>query len=318
MKKLIGVFIFCFLLNGCDDGDIVVETINFDNITALKCDTKEIVYKIKDDQILQINLTLEEYNRLFINEPGTREIPINNPNTVRYRFYNGAVSQDNICSDLQPATPTVISEWIGTSGKISVTTTVINTVPNPETGATNISRYNHQISFINIDFSKPDGVQNFDVYTFGDFPIQPAALPLTFNPGQLKLCASGTALYNVALTNNAAMLLTNLDPELLSTTPENLDVVKSRPLSTTSNYLRFVVLPNTILPADAENYFCNYTGVPAQDWIAQGGTVEVVSTTSGSNQYSHTIRLKGVTFTKNGSSFYYGNDIIYGTFLQQL
>jgi len=314
MKKLIGVFIFCFLLHSCDDGDIVVETINFDNITAVKCANKQIVYKIRDDQTLQINLTTDEYNRLFINEPGTRFIPISNSNTVRYRFYNGTVSQDNICNDLQPATPTIISEWIGANGQISVTTTVINSNPDADTGATTISRYNHRISFINIDFMKPDGVQNFDVYSFGDFPVTPDALPLSFNPGQLKRCDSGTALYNVALTNNAAMLLSNLDPELLSTTPGNLDVVKSRPLSAASNYLRFVVLPNTILPADVPNYFCNYTGIPAQDWISQGGTVEVVSTSNGSGQFTHTVRLKGVTFIKNGSSFYYGNDMLYGTF----
>jgi PBP1b-binding outer membrane lipoprotein LpoB len=37
MKRVVSILIFAMFLNGCDDGDLIQEDINFENATAQKC-----------------------------------------------------------------------------------------------------------------------------------------------------------------------------------------------------------------------------------------------------------------------------------------
>ena len=313
MKKLIGVFILVFLLNGCDDGDVTVDTINFDEVSAAKCSTKEIIYKVKENEVLLLNLTETEYNDLFLNKIGSTQLTINTADKIRYRFYNGTVTSASICDDLQPAAPTITEEWVATAATVIVTTTAVMSTPDTETGATRISKYNHNISFRNLVFSKPAGTQVYDIFSFGDYAIEFPLLPLTFDTNQVAICPSSNTIYNVVPSGSAAMFVLNLSPELLSTaTP---DIAISRPITSTTNNLRYNVFNTPITAAQIQNYFCVDRTTPAasQQWIAESGTIEVTAT-SNAGRFRYTVRLKGVTFTRDGSSFYYGDDVLYGSF----
>jgi hypothetical protein len=73
------------------------------------------------------------------------------------------------------------------------------------------------------------------------------------------------------------------------------------------------------------SYFCT-TPTPTtptlnEEWNAQdgvlnvSGVIEVVTTTETAASYRHTIRLKKVTFQKGTSTFYLGDDYLYGSFV---
>src|SRR6478672_528068 len=160
MKKIIGLLALALFLNGCDDGDLTVETINFDAVPAVKCSLNDIIYKLNGTEILALEVPASQ--NAFINEPtvvGTpRIITLSGTNRVVYRTYNGTVSSANICATVPASTPNVTEEWTATSGRIEITTTPV-TVTNATTNATTITKYNHYIVFKDISFNKPSGTQ---------------------------------------------------------------------------------------------------------------------------------------------------------------
>ncbi|GEP52178.1 hypothetical protein FNO01nite_28500 [Flavobacterium noncentrifugens] len=317
MKKLFGIFILVFLLNGCDDGDVLVENINFDNVSAAKCGDKGIIYKIKDTEVIQIILSPTVYDANFVNEPGEKTIAITSGDMVRYRFYNGTVTSASVCGDLQPATPTIDSEWIATSGTIVITTSIIYTEPDATTGAYQVARYNHYIQLKNITWNKPEGQQVQD-FVFGDYSTLPNTLGLSFNTNLLQICPSNTTLYNVTDSGNAGLQVTGLDPALLTTDSANLDVPKTGTIGATTNKLTYKLFATPLTEDAYESYFCSGSDTPAvtEEWTAVSGTIEVTSTSAGVGIFRHTVRLKNATFKRGENTFYYGNDILYGTFVR--
>jgi len=321
MKKYLGLLFLIVLMNGCDDGDVTVEAINFDDVTASSCGN--ILYKLKENQALFVKIP-DSYDA-FKNEitpVGTPDIIlIGGEVEVRYRTYNGNVTRDNICPDIiQPIFPIAVAEWNAIAGFIEIATTPIYSAPNVTTGATKLVKYNHNIVFKPITFNKPVGQQRYDEFTFGDFTTDARPLDLAFLPENIALCPSSTTLYNVANSRIEAMFIQNLDPALLSTT--NLNVPKSRLISSTTNKLSYRLFETALPLGTNADYFCAPT-LPAsptitEEWLAENGVnnvsgiIEVTTTTNGPTSVKHTIRLKGVTFRKGTSTFYYGNDILWG------
>ena len=145
------------LLNGCNDGDVKVEAINFDNVTAASCG--DIVYKATGNEVLFLKISFAD---AFVNDAtptgSPRIFDIGGEVSVRYRGYNGTVTADNICPNvIQPIFPVATVEWIATGGKVEITTTPVMSVPDAVTGATKLTGYNHNIIFRNIIFDKPTG-----------------------------------------------------------------------------------------------------------------------------------------------------------------
>jgi len=141
----------------CDDGNVTVQTINFDSVTAHNCN--DLVYKLNSNEAFIIEIT--ENALAFTNEPTVSNTPktyqISSANHVVYRFYNGTVATANICSTIPPATPSVSEEWIATSGTIEITTTA-NKSTNSATNGTRITGFNHYIVLRNITF--PNQLEN--------------------------------------------------------------------------------------------------------------------------------------------------------------
>lgn len=320
MKKYLGFLFLILLLNGCDDGDVTVEAINFDDVTATIC--SDVIYKIKGNQALFIKIPIEEAFKNEITPVGSpRFFAIGSTVQVRYRSYSGNVTSQNICPNvIQPIAPIATTEWVATDGTIEITTTAIMSAPDPATGATKVEKYNHNIVFRPITFAKPVGQQRYEEFVFGDYVTDATTLPLTFPKENAHLCPSGTTIYNAVNGAQEGMFIQNLDPALLSTA--NLTVPKTGLISSTTNKLTYRLF-TVALPLDSnDSYFCN-ANFPAdanvaEEWLADdgvsgvSGVIEVVTTTNTSTTYLHTIHLKGVTFRKGQSTFYYGNDIIWG------
>lgn len=319
MKKIIGLFAFMLLLNGCDDGDLTIETIDFADVTAVKCGLNDLVYKIKENEALIIEIP--EASNAFITtvtpygEP--RQFTIGGNNKVIYRSYSGTIATENVCSTIPPSSPNVTEEWVATSGTIEITTTPI-LVPNTTLtsgNATKIKGYNHAIVFKNVTFDKPNGEQFFETYVFGSYAkdlLSTETLPFAFDD-EVEKCSSGNTVYN---TSGSEALVLNLDATFFPAASGTQTALISA-----TNKVTYTLFTAGGLTSDN---FCTTpaptTPAASQIWIAEDGTatsgiIEVVTTTLGS-QFQHTIHLKKVTFTRNGSEFYLGDDYIYGSFIQ--
>jgi len=320
MKNILGLLLLFFILNGCDDGDLTVENIDFASVTTNTCG--ETLYKLNGNEALFIKIPSSL--NAFPNEirPATSPlvIPISGDVSVTYRAYDGAVGAGNICSTPSPISPIATQEWTASAGTIEISTIAVYTT-NETTGATSIARFVHNIIFKNIVFSKPNGTQIYETFVFGEYNTTPTALPFNFSPDDIKLC-SNNVLYNARINGIEGIAIDNFDTALLST--DNLGVTKVGLISSTSNKLLYLLFGTALTLANNDDYFCS--GFPnfqpvnelwvAQDGVADvSGRIEVTTTTNGPNSYLHTIVLKAVTFQKGSSTFYYGNAILLGNLL---
>ncbi len=321
MKNILGLLFLLLLLNGCDDGDLTVENIDFASVTTNSCG--ETIYKLNGNEAMYIKIPY--YRNAFPNELTSADapivIPIGGDVSVTYRAYDGAPSAANICATPGPISPIATQEWTASSGNIEISSIAVYST-NETTGATTISRYAHNIVFKNIVFQKPSGTQIYESFTFGEYSTTATTLPFNFNPDDLKLC-SNNVLYNSRINGIEGITIENFDSNLLSTS--NLGVAKKGLISSTTNKLVYRLFTAALTNNSSnDDYYCaavtpDYPPIN-ELWIAQDGVADVsgiieVTTTTNGTGFLHTIFLKAVTFQKGNSTFYYGNSILLGNLL---
>ena len=314
MRRFFGLLILILVFNGCDDGNLFLQTINFETATTQSCSDNNIIYKLNNKEAL----LLEIPSASFQNEPTLAgeptKISIGGTNRVVYRFYNGVVATTNICETIQPANPTVIDQWTATGGTIQIITTAIKTT-DATNNSTKITGYNHNIIFKNITFAKSNGTQVYESFTFGDYVTTTTSLPFNFNQ-TIERCTSNTPnlLYDY---NSSEALTLDIDPNLIVNTSTPLNAPRTGLISNSNNILTYRLYSGLL----TSNYFCNTTipSTPAisQEWNAITGVTGVsgiveVTTTTNANGYKHTIVLKKVSLKKGNSDFYLGDSYIFG------
>lgn len=321
MKRILGLLVLMLFLNGCDDGDLTIETINFDDVQAASCG--DIIYKLNGNEALYIKIP--ESANAFSNNVTPTDAPttiaIGGEVSVTYRAYNGTVTVANLCNTPAPISPVATEEWVASAGTIEIATIAVYSTPDEITGATKILKYIHNIVFKNIVFNKPSGVQVYETFSFGEYQTTATTLSLNFDAEDLQICPSNQLLYNARNNGIEAIYIQNFDASLLDTT--NLGVAKTGLISSTTNKLVYKLFISSITTSN-QDYFCGATfpDTPEvnEEWIAQNGVtdvsgiIEVTTTTNGSG-FLHTVVLKAVTFQKDNNTFYLGNSIVMGTLL---
>ena len=317
MKRVLSLLVFVMALNSCNDGDLVLETINFDTVETKSCSTNDILYKLKEKEAL----LLEIPKTFFVNEPTLvgkpAEIAISGSNRVVYRFYNGTVAASTICETIPPTTPNATDQWAATGGTIQITTTTVKTT-DATTNRTTITGYNHNIVFKNITFLKSDGTFiKYETFPFGDYVMPATSLPFAFDK-TLEQCNTSTSKQIYNYTSSEALTL-DIDPLLLSTAVIN--VPKTGLISATVNKLRYRLFSGLL----TGSYFCNPTEPTSpiinEEWNAVAGVqdvsgiVEVTKTTDVPGVFKYTIVLKKVTFKRGNSDFKLGDSYEYGILL---
>jgi hypothetical protein len=311
MKRVLSLLVFSMFLNGCDDGDLIQENIDFDDVTAQKCTTNNIIYKLKDSEALIFEAT----GVTFPTETTSQELSISSSNRVIYRFYNGTVTASTICESIPPATPIVTGQWTATGGKIVINTTAVKTTDETD-NSTKITGYNHNITFKNVTFDKGNGTQVYETFAFGDYLISATPLPLAFNK-TLEQCSSSKQLYDY---NSSEALILDVDSALIVNEATPLNAPRTGLISDTKNKLTYRLFSGLVTDA----YFCNTTfpatPVVTEEWIAVAGVantsgiIEVTTTVFG-NGFKHTVVLKKVKMKKGNSDFILGDNYIYGELL---
>jgi hypothetical protein len=309
MKRFLGILICTIALSSCNDGDLIVDKIDFSAVQTQSCATNNLLYKLNDNESLILNVPAAT----FTNNPTVSGVPtsldVNATNQVVYSFYNGKVASGNICDLIAPATPNVSSQWKASSGKIEIVITDIKKLDETN-NSTRITGYNNNIVFKNITFDKGDGTSQFyETFAFGDYTKTVDPLPFAFN-GPLNICSNGQVY---AFSPSESFTL-NIDSALIANeiTPPNTP--RTGVIGATVNKLAYSLFTNGVVSQD---YFCKAT-VPllptvSQEWLGKvGGIIEVTTTTNGPNVFKHVIILKNVTLIKGNSNFQLGNSYKYG------
>lgn len=318
MKRIVSLLVFVLLLNGCDDGNLAVENIDFATAPMKSCSTNNIIFKLKEKEAL----LLEIPKSYFVNEPTVTGNPtlitINNTDIrVVYRFYNGNVVDDNICNTIPPALPSVSDQWTATSGTIQIITTA-NKTTNTTENSNRISGYTHNIVFKNITFAKMNGTQVYETFPFGDYITSSNTLPFGFDK-VIEQCATSKQIYNY--TTGEALTIDAIDPSLIVNTVTPIGSPRTGLITATSNKITYRLFSGLL----TSSYFCNTT-IPllptiSEEWNAVNGVmgtsgiIEVTTTTNGSSGFKHTIVFKNVTLKKGNSDFRLGDNYLYGDLL---
>ena len=125
MKKLLFLALFTLMLS-CDDGDLQIETVDFDSITVVQScgdvsvSSSNFLFKINGDEALIVELP----NGLLKNEVSTTDIESAVPGstTVTYRIFSDNVTSAYFCEELPPLTPREVEEIEASAGTVLITT----------------------------------------------------------------------------------------------------------------------------------------------------------------------------------------------------
>jgi hypothetical protein len=308
MKRFLGILIGVVAFSSCDDGDLIVDTIDFTEVATSSCPDNNLIFKMKEGEALILNIPEET----FVNNPTDLNDPIklnvDGTNQVVYNFYDGKVAVGNVCDLIPPATPSIKNQWKASSGTIQITTTAVKKL-NEADNSTRITGYNNNIVFQNITFAKPDGTTQFyETFPFGDYSKTVDPLPFGFQ-GLLNICSSGQ-VYD--FTESESFTL-NIDPTLIANEVTPVGSPRTGVIGVVKNKLVYRLF-NGVVPS---SYFCQATDplLPTvnQTWLGkEGGVIEVTTTTSGPNTFKHTIILKNVTLEKDTNNFQLGNSYKFG------
>lgn len=163
MKKVFAL-LFAFAALSCDDGNITLQSFAFDGQTIQKCSDNNLIFKIKNDELLLLDIPESSFENTVTPDGSPREVIINTSNKIIYRKYSGNLASNTICSTIPPASPVVNKEWNATGGTILIETDELF-----DTDGVTVIGYTHNITFKNVSFSNPDNTFSFTTYIFGDY-----------------------------------------------------------------------------------------------------------------------------------------------------
>jgi hypothetical protein len=327
MKKYASLLLLAFLLNGCDDGDITVDSIDFSTVQAQSCtDTFELIYKLKSQESLLLQMPLNTLK----NEPtgeGVTPTPIfidDSNYRLAYRSYNGTVQSTNICSLIPPTSPSVIQQWDAEEGQIEITTTATYATNNTGDGSTRIDGYNHYITIKNVTYPAPGSTVKVTIpeVIIGNFKTvikEADKLDLVFDESASQ-CSTTAQVYN--FNSSTSLTIDDIDPALLLNESTPANTPRTGLISATKNKLLLRVY-NGLL---TDGYFCT-SPVPTtptlkETWVGQAGEdkisgiIEVTTTTFTPTTFKHTIVLKNVKLQKGNNVFNLGNSFLLGELIK--
>ncbi|OXB12785.1 hypothetical protein [Flavobacterium reichenbachii] len=324
MKKYASLLLFALLLNGCDDGDLVVDTIDFASVEPASCGIptgttsgNSLIYKLKDREAFLLQMPIGSG---LIENDSTYTYDINNTSyRLLYRAYDGAVATDNLCSTIPPSTPKVTEEWIATGGKIKIqSTTTIG--DGPIEGSTRVTGYSHTIFLNDITFLRPSGSQTNEQYNFGTYKTTITPANLTFNDINVAYnCAERKEIYNY--NNSFYIMIENISDDMLVNVETETGKPRTYDITTSGNNKVFYRTAEAGSGTITNNYFCptrattptigeEWKGLPVYENVK--GTIEV-TTTKNAQIYFHAIVLRNVVVQKENSKFKLGNNFVLGT-----
>ncbi|MCK0160231.1 hypothetical protein [Allomuricauda sp. F6463D] len=166
MRKFILLALCSGILFSCSDGDLEIETIDFDSVSLEYCsepttDSKNLLFKINDSEALILELQSGVLNNGEVGETVTSESTVPSQSQVTYRIFSDTVDDGYFCDDVPPAEPTVVTEVEAEGGQV-----IVETVIDPDDATVFV----HTISLSGISFVTESGerITNLAISEFGD------------------------------------------------------------------------------------------------------------------------------------------------------
>lgn len=153
------------MLLSCSDGDLQIETIDFDSVSLQYCtapirNAKNIMFKINDDEALILELQSGVLNKGVVGETVTTESTVPNQSQVTYRIFSDGVTKNYFCDDIPTTEPTVVDEIEAQDG-----TVIVETVANEDNTA-----FVHTIRLSGISFvtNSDERITDLTISEFGE------------------------------------------------------------------------------------------------------------------------------------------------------
>ena len=124
MKRLLVFFLLSILFIGCNDGDVIVTSFNFEDTDLQFCTGSDsyLFFKINEGDTESLSLLFQDNSDIFFTSDTTSITLDGISSYVNYRIFDGEVSSSYFCNEVPPTTPQVISEYLGNSGIAQVLT----------------------------------------------------------------------------------------------------------------------------------------------------------------------------------------------------
>ncbi|GMN09387.1 hypothetical protein MTsPCn9_01570 [Croceitalea sp. MTPC9] len=167
MKRNI-FLIFSIVFLACSDGDLQIETLDFDSVNVQNCGTlnssTEIFFKINGDEALILDLPSGDLNNgNSVTDTTTTESTIPSQSQLTYRIFSDNVSSSYFCDDIPPSTPTVIEEIDAQEGLV-----IIKSIANSDSTAIN---HIIELSGITLINSNGERITDLSINEFGELNI---------------------------------------------------------------------------------------------------------------------------------------------------
>ncbi len=165
MKKIL-VFALLATFLACDDGDLQIETLDFDSASIEVCDNNPIeanstnvLFKLNDTEALILELPADA----ILNEVSEAEIEksvsASGSTKITYRTFSDNVSKNYFCSEIPLTEPTVVEEIIAEGGSVFINTVI----------STDSTNYEHTITLSGISLVTSDNsrITDLSINNFG-------------------------------------------------------------------------------------------------------------------------------------------------------
>jgi len=161
VKNLL-LFLICISVASCSDGELQIETIDFDDVALDFCGTPttdtQLLFKLKDSETLILDLQ----SGLLRNEVSgdTLESPIPAQSKLIYRILSEDVDDSYFCDAIPPVVPSVVEEIPAEQGTVFVFTSQ---------NANDTTLFEHRIWFRDVTFVNAAGerLTNLTIDEFG-------------------------------------------------------------------------------------------------------------------------------------------------------
>jgi len=170
MKK---IYILCLFLTciACDDGDLQIETLDFDSIDLQTCEAISaansdgyVLFKINSDEALILELPSTAFQNAAVDNA---EFPVSMTGSTKitYRIFDDTVTNNYFCSSVPLGTPQLTEEVIAQNGMVFITTTT-----------TDDMTYTHTIALSGISLETGSGQRITDL-RINDFGVVTTTAP---------------------------------------------------------------------------------------------------------------------------------------------
>ncbi|MDC6384526.1 hypothetical protein D2V93_06035 [Flagellimonas taeanensis] len=165
MRKLFLSMLCAGMFFSCSDGDLQIETIDFDSVSLQYCTapsttTKNILFKINENEALILELQSGVLNRGVIGDTIVTESTVPGQSQITYRIFSDDVSKNYFCDDIPAADPVVADEVEAEDGLVFIETIM-------DADSTN---FVHTINLSGISFVTGNGerITNLNISEFGE------------------------------------------------------------------------------------------------------------------------------------------------------